>query len=72
MLSWGGRGKRKWEGPGVNHSGREAWRQGPALCLTLPCDGVLIPRHRGLAWASGCLCAQEMGSRPEAQTQGSL
>lgn len=47
MLSWGERGKRKWEGPGVNGAGWEArlappdgasraWLQDPGLCLTLP------------------------------------
>lgn len=77
MLSWGERGKRKWEGPGVNHAGWEvwlpldrasqAWMQGPGLCLTLPSDGVLVPRHRCLAWA--CLCIQAMGSWHEAKAQ---
>lgn len=53
MLSWGERGKRKWEGPGVSHSGWEAWLQGLGLRLSLSGDGVLVPRHRCLAWASG-------------------
>lgn len=82
MLSWGERGKRKWEGPGVNHAGWEAWlpldrasqawMQSPRICLTLPSDGVLVPRHRCLAGA--CLCIQAMGSRHEAkaQAQGSF
>lgn len=53
----------------------QAWLQDPGLCLTLPCDRELGPRHRCLAWAPwACLCAQERGSqaRPKAQTWGSL
>lgn len=39
----------------MNHAGWGAWLQGPGLCLALPCDGVLVPRHRCLAWAFGLL-----------------
>lgn len=80
MLSWGERGKRKWEGPGVNHAGWEAWlppdgasqawMQGPGLCLTLPCDGCWFLGTDVWPGPLACLCVQEMGSRREAQGLG--
>lgn len=51
MLSWGGRGKRKWEGP-VNHAGWEARRQGAGPRLAVRCHRVLVPGHRRWALAS--------------------
>lgn len=80
MLSWGEWGKRKWEGPGVNQAGWEAW---------LPAPGPLVPGCRALGFVSlspmteclflgadvwpgplACLCTGEMRSQSEDQGPG--
>lgn len=79
----GSEGKRKWDGPGVNHSA--AGRPGlggppPSLGLgPILDDGVLLPRHRCLAPSPLCLRTPDQtgwkwgaGERPRAWLKGCL
>lgn len=68
MLSWGVRGERKWEGPGVNlRAGRPGC--GAQALSHPPGDGVLVPRPRCLARASGLSVCSELGSWGAAKAQ---
>lgn len=63
MLSWGERGERKWEGPGVNHAGWEAWLPPrPGLRASgSGCGAGLCP---ALLWWSAGSWAQMWGRGP--------